>query len=196
MKKLLFFLLIQLSLSEEIIINLITTNDIHGFIEPQKAYFMNPQYPPNIIGGSAFYEYVQNIKLESSKNNEGLLILDGGNFFQGTELGVFDKGMTMIEWMNYVGYDAIVPGQYDFIFGIDNLDLLTRKAKFDFLGANIECKICLPEVKPYIIEEVEGINVGILGIINSSIPDYISSSYLSEVTFHQKQLWKIKHGKC
>ena len=78
-------------------------------------------------------------QLESSKNNEGLLILDGRNFFQGTELGVFDKGMTMIEWMNYVGYDAIVPGQYDFIFGIDNLDLLTRKDKFDFLGANIEC---------------------------------------------------------
>ena len=35
-------------------INLVTTNDIHGMIAPQKANFMNPQYPPTILGGAAF----------------------------------------------------------------------------------------------------------------------------------------------
>ena len=51
-------------------INLITTNDIHGVISSQKANFMNPQYPPTILGGAAFSKYVDTIKLETEKNIE------------------------------------------------------------------------------------------------------------------------------
>ena len=39
--------------TEPIKINLVATNDIHGMISPQTANFMNPQYPPAILGGAA-----------------------------------------------------------------------------------------------------------------------------------------------
>ena len=53
--------------TEPIKINLITTNDIHGVIGKQKANFMNPQYPPTILGGAAFAKYVDELKIETEK---------------------------------------------------------------------------------------------------------------------------------
>ena len=38
---------------KDIEIEIITTNDIHGAIPPQKAWFINPSFPPDIIGGSS-----------------------------------------------------------------------------------------------------------------------------------------------
>ena len=88
-------------------IDVITTNDLHGFIDEQTANFINPNYPPHIIGGSGFSKYVSDLKNESNNN---LLILDGGNFFQGHPVGIVDSGKTIVDWMNRVGYHATVPG--------------------------------------------------------------------------------------
>ena len=65
MRIILSLFLFQILLSNHIAIDLITTNDIHGVIQDQKAYFMNPQYPPNIIGGSGFYNYVSKLKKDN-----------------------------------------------------------------------------------------------------------------------------------
>ena len=54
---------------EPIKINLVTTNDIHGVLGKQEANFMNPQYPPTILGGAAFAKYVDELKIESEKNS-------------------------------------------------------------------------------------------------------------------------------
>ena len=114
-KKLIAILFIMLLKGEVIKINLVSTNDIHGMISSQTANFMNPQYPPTILGGSAFSKYVDQLKIDIINNKEGLILLDGGNFFQGHSLGLYDNGKTMIDWMNRIGYDALVPGSYDFI---------------------------------------------------------------------------------
>ena len=37
----------------------ITTNDFHGAIPPQKAWFMNPNFAPDIIGAAALLKYVK-----------------------------------------------------------------------------------------------------------------------------------------
>ena len=122
--------------------------------------------------------------LKQNSNEENLLILDGGNFFQGSNLGIHDQGKTMIEWMNMIGYDAMVPGQYDFIFGIENLDDVINNAEFDILGANFNCNNCIKKLKPYIIKQVQGINIGILGIVNSSLSELVPASKLAEANFY------------
>ena len=93
-------------------IDLLTTNDLHGFIAEQHAYFMNPNHPPKIIGGSGLYKYV-NDNIDKKRS----FILDAGNFFQGHPMSVADSGKTMVEFMNKVGYTALVPGPDDFIYG-------------------------------------------------------------------------------
>ena len=59
--------------TEPIKINLVTTNDIHGMIAPQKANFMNPQYPPTILGGAAFSKYVDELSKEIQSIGDGIL---------------------------------------------------------------------------------------------------------------------------
>ena len=160
-------------------IDIITTNDIHGFIDEQTANFINPHHPPHIIGGSGFIKYVNEIKNESDNN---LLILDGGNFFQGHPVGIVDSGRTMIEWMNKVGYNAIVPGNYDFLFGVQNLINLSNKADFDFLASNLYFSNSDEIVfKPYQIYNIKGIKVGVLGMINSNLNDIVLDKNLNGI---------------
>jgi endonuclease/exonuclease/phosphatase family metal-dependent hydrolase len=180
MKKILIYILLQVVFSNHIYIDLITTNDIHGVVNQQTAYFMNPEFPPNIVGGAAFYKYVNELKSSSSDN---LLILDAGNFFQGSNFGMNDKGASMIEWMNMIGYDAVVPGQYDFIFGYENLNTIINQAKFPTLASNVICNECFDEIKPYLIKEINGVKIGILGIVNSDIPELVPNSKLGDISF-------------
>ncbi len=180
MKKLLIYMFLNCLLSNHIYIDLITTNDIHGVINEQTAYFMNPEFPPNIVGGAAFYKYVNELKKDNSDN---LLILDASNFYQGSNFGMNDKGESMIEWMNMIEYDAFVPGQYDFIFGYENLNSIIDNAKFPMLASNLNCNECFNNIKPYVIKNINGVNVGILGIVNSEIPELIPESKLGNITF-------------
>ncbi len=168
--------------TEPMKINLVTTNDIHGMISSQTANFMNPQYPPTILGGAAFSKYVDELRDEANNNGEGLLILDGGNIFQGHPLGIADGGYTMIEWMNRIGYDAMVPGSYDFISGAQNLNTLSLTANFPFLFSNLICNSCpliSKTIKPYIIREISGIKIGILGVVNSQLTELALAENLS-----------------
>ena len=176
------FFLIGSVHTEPMKINLVTTNDIHGMISSQTANFMNPQYPPTILGGAAFSKYVDELRDEADNNVEGLLILDGGNIFQGHPLGIADGGYTMIEWMNRIGYDAMVPGSYDFISGAQNLNTLSLTANFPFLFSNLICNSCpliSKTIKPYIIREISGIKIGILGVVNSQLTELALAENLS-----------------
>ena len=180
--------------TEPIKINLVTTNDIHGMISSQTANFMNPQYPPTILGGAAFSKYVDELRDETNNNGEGLLILDGGNIFQGHPLGIADGGHTMIEWMNRIGYDAMVPGSYDFISGAQNLNTLSLTANFPFLFSNLICNSCpliSKTIKPYIIREVSGIKIGVLGVVNSQLAELALAENLSG-TDAEKEVLSIR----
>ncbi len=152
-------------------IQLVTTNDLHGVIGEQDATFMNPSYPPRMTGGAAINKYVDDLHREIGADS-GLLILDGGNFFQGHPFGIYDDGQSMLEWMNKIGYTALVPGQYDFSLGADRLNVLAEQSEFPFLAANIICDNCQltsPTFKPWIIREIAGIRIGIIGIVASNI---------------------------
>ena len=178
MKKLVLYILLHFIVANEISIDLITTNDIHGAVDKQTAYFMNPEYPPTIIGGAGFYKYLEDLKKDDSINT---LILDGGNFFQGTNFGMHDKGKTMVEWMNKLEYDVFVPGQYDFIFGVDNLNTILKNANFSIVGSNLVCDNCIDNLKPYVIKNIDGVKVGIIGIVNSEISELVPKSKLNDI---------------
>ena len=159
-------------------INVITTNDIHGMLSEQKANFLNPNFPPTIIGGAGLNKYIEDIKNKSNKP----LILDGGNFFQGHPLGIIDSGKTVIEWMNKIGYDALVPGREDFIFGYENLVSLSNIANFPFLASNLIYKDSQESVfKPYTIIEADNIKIGIIGLVQSNMKEFVLKKNLSSL---------------
>ena len=73
----LILLLFSLSLfPKDSFIDVITTNDLHGFLGDQDAHFMNPNFPPKIVGASALYKYIKNIESKMSDKSNDILILD------------------------------------------------------------------------------------------------------------------------
>ena len=169
------FLLFSLTLfPKDSFIDVITTNDLHGFLGDQDANFMNPNFPPKIVGASALYKYIKDIEAEMSNKSNDILILDGGNFFQGHPLGIIDSGKTVIEWMNKIGYDAIVPGNNDFLFGYENLLELSRLANFPILGCNVKYEKNDKLVfEPYKIINIKGVSIGLIGLVNPNITETV-----------------------
>ena len=161
-------------------VDIVTTNDLHGSLDLQKAYFINPSNPPDIIGASGFSHYVNDLRNEVKENP--ILLLDGGNFFQGHPLGIVDSGKTIVKWMNEMKYDALVPGNYDFLFGVDNLIRLSKEAEFNFLAANLYYEDSNSLVfQPYKIIDYKDISIGVIGIVNPNLKNMVLSENLNNI---------------
>jgi len=117
--------------------------------------------------------YIKTVK-EEVKN---LLVLDGGDaliisyFSQPNER---EKARRRAEFVlrlyETLGYHALNIGDTDLGLGIKYLKNLQKNSKIPFLSANLkEKKTKKPVFKPYLIKEIEGIKIGILGLITTEI---------------------------
>ena len=142
---------------------LLYTNDIHGHIMPYEDSTIAPA--PEKIGG---FQYLSTlIKNERSKNPEGTLLLDGGDIAQGNLYSNMAYGIPVIELMNVIGYDGGVLGNHDFDWGEQKLVNMISAAKFPLLACNLikmEDGSFIDGTIPYIIKNINGIRIGIIGI--------------------------------
>jgi len=176
--------------SDYLKVEIIFTNDIHGGIDRSDATFINPDFPPKLGGGAVAGRYIFQQRELARKNGWGFLLLDAGDIYQGTPLGTLSEGESIIQYMNTVGYDAITTGNHDFDNGWKNLKKLSDSARFPFIAANLYRKSTgqlVEFVKPYIIKEIQGIKIGIVGIatcvtVEMSFPEHIEDiDFRSEI---------------
>ncbi len=72
---------------------------------------------------------------------------------------------------NRMGYTAFTPGELDLALGLDGIMKMSRQADFPFLAANLVHANSKELVfKDYVIKEIEGIKVGIFGLISNRLP--------------------------
>jgi len=164
----------------------IFTNDIHGGIDRSEASFINPDFPPMLGGGAVAGRYIMQKRQEAKENGWGFLLIDAGDFYQGTPLGTLSEGEAVIEYMNTVQYDVLTVGNHDFDNGWKNLKRLSEIAEFPFLAANLYRQSTgeLAEfVEPYIIKEYQGIKIGIIGATLSSTPSMSFPEHVEDLDF-------------
>ncbi len=101
-------------------------------------------------------------KFESE--NPNTLLLDAGDTFHGTNFATLNKGDSIAEIMNKVGYDGMAAGNHDFNYGYQRLLELEKKVVFPVLSANVKKQDGTRLLKPYEIKEVDGIKLGIFGL--------------------------------
>lgn len=140
-------------------VKILYTNDIHGAILP-----VPDKDNPAVQNGGVSYlaSMVKDIRQEGEA-----LVMDGGDWAQGTYLGGFDQGQTMIKVMNAIGYDSTVIGNHDFDWGRPALDKMMEEADFHVLGANIidtGSNKVMDGVTPYFVKEVNGVKIGVVGV--------------------------------
>lgn len=139
------------------VLSILHTNDIHGHVDKLPHYAT----------------IIKQMRCEA----KNLLVLDGGDRFL---RGEFDGlgGIPEMRMINEMGYDAWVIGNNDFKNPVDGripegdamLDGMIRLSKASTLCANVVYKKdgkLLKGVRPYIIKDVNGVKVGVIGLTST-----------------------------
>jgi 2',3'-cyclic-nucleotide 2'-phosphodiesterase (5'-nucleotidase family) len=144
--------------------DIIYTNDIHGAMSPISTK------EGKLEGGMAFVAgKIDELRQEARGNS---LLLDGGDWGQGTMESNLSKGLVMTEIMNAIGYDAMEVGNHEFDWGPSHLNTIVGKMRVPLLGANIASSDGTPlgGVSPSVIKTIDGVKVGIIGLIDENAP--------------------------
>jgi 2',3'-cyclic-nucleotide 2'-phosphodiesterase (5'-nucleotidase family) len=142
-------------------ITILYTNDEHGWFQ---------QINGN-DGGAGLVSLWKNKEAYDGADN--FLILSGGDMWTGAAASTWFQGKSMVEVMNAMEYDATAIGNHEFDFTIDILNERLGEMDFPILAANLTNKNTgeFPDfVKPYIIKEIDGIKIGIIGLASRSTP--------------------------
>ncbi|MGJ0846874.1 5'-nucleotidase C-terminal domain-containing protein [Tissierella praeacuta] len=180
--------------SEELNITVLGTTDMH-------ANIFNWAYEDGTekedIGIVKVYSVVEEIR----KENPNTLLIDNGDTIQGTILSddLYNTKKELphpvIDVMNFMKYDAMTLGNHEFNFGIDMVKKIEKEAQFPILAANVKYnKDDSYFVKPYVITEVAGVKVGILGLANPNIPRW-DGPKVTELKFENMADAAEKHIK-
>lgn len=137
------------------------TNDTHSCILP-----LNPNLADTMLAGRGGFMRRAAMINEQRKHDKKLLLLDSGDFSQGSPYYTMFKGDVEIELMNLMGYDAATIGNHEFDFGLENMARIFRKVKFPIVCANYDFTGTPVEglVKPYVIIKRKGVKIGIFGL--------------------------------
>ncbi len=142
-------------------ITIMHTNDIHGVMRGTDAPAGMGLDPAQ--GVIKIATLIRSIREQSSAS----LLLDAGDVIQGTPMMYLMKGRPMFRAFNMMGYDAVTIGNHEFDWGPDVLRDNLEIADADILCANCEWppRMKMDFVKPYIIREIQGVRVAIVGLL-------------------------------
>lgn len=156
--------------AETVKITILGTTDLHANIY---NWSYEDGKETEDFGMAKVYSVVEKVRGE----NLNTLLIDNGDTIQGTILSddLYNFNLELkhpvIDTMNFMGYDAMTLGNHEFNFGLEMVEKIQKEAKFPILAANANYKKDNSYLaKPYIIKEVAGVKVGILGITNPNIP--------------------------
>lgn len=163
---------IDTSLYNRIVI--LYTNDEHGWMEPSGQY-----------GGAAGMMGLWK-ENEAYTADGPFLILSGGDMWTGPAISTWTQGESMTAVMSAMEYDAAAIGNHEFDFRIDGLVQRISESAFPLLAANIREKNTgeiPPFAVPYIIKEVNGVKVGLIGLSSESTPLTTFPDFVEDLEF-------------
>ncbi|MCF8362881.1 MAG: metallophosphatase [Prolixibacteraceae bacterium] len=140
-------------------LTILHTNDLHCHFEPFPEN--DPKYPGQ-GGMNRISAYVKQVR----QLNPDMLLLDSGDFSQGTPYYNFYNGEVVLKLMSEMGYDASTFGNHEFDSGLESFNNVMQYADFPLVSANYDfSKTPLKgRVKKHIVIEKKGIRIGIYGL--------------------------------
>jgi len=132
------------------------TNDFHSNIEPAAS-----GENAGIGGYQRIANYVDHVRAD----HPNVILLDAGDYNQGTPYYTLFKGEMEVKLLNALKYDAAAIGNHEFDDGQQALADRLKKATYSTLCSNYDfSKSPLNDmVKPYVIIEKGGKKIGVIG---------------------------------
>lgn len=137
------------------------TNDTHSCIYPLNKHLADTM----LAGRGGFIRRAVMVGEERGKH-PNLLLLDSGDFSQGSSYYTLYKGDVEVGLMNLMRYDAATIGNHEFDFGVENMARLFKKADFPIVCANYDFTGTALEglVRPYVVLKRDGLRIGVFGL--------------------------------
>ena len=163
---LLLFTVLLLSsgaMAEERTLIILHTNDTHSQIDHR----WNDELQ-RYVGEAA--RRVDLIRRERAVDPKNTLVLDAGDFCQGTPYYTIFGGRLEVDLFNRTDYDAVTLGNHEFDRGLDTLAMLLDRATFDVVCSNLDftgsSQPQLAErITRYKVIERGGMRIGIFGLL-------------------------------
>ena len=168
--------------TEKIKLSVLHLNDFHGAVEPM----IDPSVSEKgKVGGIANVKTV--IEEEKSKNPEGTLTVNAGDIAEGSMVAYITKGQVVTDTMKELKMDATTLGNHDFAWGQEDLGTMVEGLDTPVVAANItktKDGEVMDGVKPFIMKDVKGVKVGILGLDTPDIEHFVEKSKLKGLRFN------------
>lgn len=180
-------------------ITLIHTGDFHGHLIPRPN--LRSDGDGRMEGGVArIYTKIQDIR----KGAKNTLLLHTGDTIQGGAEVLFTRGQAMVDVLDNFGIDGFAPGNWEFVYGTARFQELFGKGRWGTVSANVrlnkpkddgsyacpdatkpdQTNLALEHaVPPYIIKQVGGLKVGILGFTTDRGPQVVGTAVTDGLCF-------------
>lgn len=146
------------------------TNDIHGqaLSRPDRRRGKDAKRG----GFVALAQLIRQEREAAEKEGKSVLLLDGGDQFQGTPEGNITRGKIVTDFMNAAKYDACAIGNHEFDFGQQVPRDIARRLNAPLLGANVRYHYSnrvATYLQKYVTKDVGGVPVVIIGMTTSGM---------------------------
>lgn len=146
-------------------LTILHTNDLHA------------RFLPDAEGLGGFAYVAAAIREEKAKS-EAVLVLHAGDFVQGTPVSTIFRGDPVWEVANHLGIDVNTLGNHEFDYGWEQIPKFIQAVEFPTVTANLingEGKLLTPS--PYVIQEVNGIRIAVIGLMTGRLVELTRSHF-------------------
>ena len=174
------------------------SNDTHSCIYP-----LNVNLADTALAGRGGYLRRAAFVEQQRKQYPNLLLIDSGDFSQGSPYYTLNKGEVEVGLMNIMRYDAATIGNHEFDFGLENMARIFRMANFPILCSNYDFTGTPVEgtVKPWTIIKRDGVKIGLfaldpklIGLVDTAKCQGVK--YLDPVAKANEMAALLKAKKC
>ncbi|NYT11898.1 MAG: bifunctional metallophosphatase/5'-nucleotidase [Methanomassiliicoccales archaeon] len=157
-------------------------NDSHAYIEEHNEFFWHGDKAEyHTVGGFSRIGHL--IKEAKDERPDSVLALDCGDTIHGTYPAVTTQGEAVVPILNAMEFDAMT-AHWEFAYGPKQLKKLSQKLDFPVLGINCyDRKTRRPFLDPYIVKEMDGLNVAIVGLASNIVDKTMPSSFSEGLRF-------------
>ena len=135
------------------------TNDTHSQVEPSEKSSLATS---NMGGYARRMGVIEKIRSEE----KNVLLLDAGDYWQGTPYFNFFNGRIEIDALNRMKYDATTLGNHEFENGTDTLAAVIQNLNIPLISPNYDVtnSVIRDFIKPWIILKKAGLKIGIMAL--------------------------------
>ncbi|WP_300331498.1 LysM peptidoglycan-binding domain-containing protein [Fusobacterium sp.] len=149
---------------------IVNTNNINGKVE-------------NGVGYSRLSTIIKN--KEQRYGNGNVFYFDAGGNFSGSNFADKTRGESVVKVLNAMNLEATTLGKGDFVYGADRIKELEKISNFRIVASNVKYRNGENFVRPYILRNINGQKVAIIGIVSPALYDEMDEKTKTEIKIEE-----------